>query len=305
MTNKIKSLLGAAAMGAGLVSLGQPAFAQERLDLTTPEGGLNAFRKVQCSMEDEKPIFYSWSGNAFSRRRGEPDINMFNVDGMNVRMCVTVDGGDRGPGVRLVTREILLYLDTETGEPLETWDNPWTGDTVKVLHVENDPVNQPPFYAYTTDGKPIQMFRGKQGGDRWWSTSAVPLFYHNVLQGDYQKNVGGVYHATEMFNFLGDLDSLTDMSRDTAEVQVGWVRMSDWLPWMEMQGREGIIYMHTAGRKVGGYDELSDVMKKYIEENAPIYKAPPPGDDDRPNETSWTYFQKMVEGEKLPRGGHN
>ena len=44
----------------------------------------------------------------------------------------------------------------------------------------------------------------------------VPLFYHNVLQGDYQRYVGGAYHATEMFNFSGPLENLTDSTEDYA-----------------------------------------------------------------------------------------
>ena len=47
------------------------------------------------------------------------------------------------------------------------------------------------------------------------------------------------------------------------------------------------------------------LAKKYIEEKAPIYRLPPPANDDRENETSWTYYKKMVEGEKLPRGGRS
>ncbi len=36
-------------------------------------------------------------------------------------------------------------------------------------------------------------------------------------------------------------------------------------------------------------------MKKEIAANYPEYREPPPGDDQRPNETSWTYFKKKVE----------
>jgi hypothetical protein len=80
---------------------------------------------------------------------------------------------------------------------------------------------------------------------------------------------------------------------------VGWVRISSWLPWMQMSGREGSVYFHTAGIKLDSWDELSDLMKGEIAANYPDYREPPPGDDPRPNETSWTYFKKMVE----PQGG--
>lgn len=288
-----------------LISLLTTAATADDLDLTTPEGAADAMRKIMCSTVDQAPVYYWWHGRAFSRRMGEADKNIFNVEGMNVRRCATVAGGDKGDGMRLVSREILLYTDPRTGEPISTWDNPWTGKTVDVLHVENDPVNQRPTFPFKEDGSPAARWFGSEKEGRWWMTATVPLFYHNELQGEYQKQVGGAYHATEMFNFMGDLESLTNGKTETANVQVGWVRMSDWLPWMEMQGREGVIYMHTAGVKVSGYDALGPVIKKYIEEKAPKYKLPPETDDPRPNETSWTYFKKMIEGETLPRGGAN
>lgn len=286
---------------AGYVSFSATA---ANLDLNTPEGANMAMRKIQCSTVDEKPVYYWWKGKAFSRRQGEVDRNIFNVEGMNVRHCATVDGGIRGKTYKLVTREILLYTDKKTGQPLTEWKNPWTDETVKVEHVLNDPVNQPARFPLDEKGKPYpwtSRFGGEKRGEHWWMTFPVPLFYHNVLAGDYQKQVGGVYHATEMFNFSGDLESMISDKTDTADVHVGWVRISDWLPFMMMSGREGSVYIHTAGRKVDGFDDMGDVIKKYINDQAPLYKMPPPIDDTRENETSWTGYKKTVKGEEFKR----
>jgi len=296
--NKILATLSASIM------LSACAVAQD-IDLNTPEGAIAASRKIQCSLEDNKPIFYTWEGYALGRRMGEPDKRLFRVNGMNVRQCVTVDGGKKGMGYRHVSREIMLYTDMKTGKPLDTWTNPWTGLDVKVIHVANDPVNGRPNFPYTEDGEPAARFYGRTQRNSWFMTSPVPLFYHNVLGGEYQRYVGGAYHATELFNFMGDLDSLTDSSDTDWSAKVGWVRISNWLPWMEMQGREGIIYFQAAGQKVVGFEGLPQVMQDYINEHEPKYKVPPPGDDDRENETSWTYFEKKLEGAKLPRGGYN
>ena len=125
-------------------------------------------------------------------------------------------------------------------------------------------------------------------------TLTVPLFYNNPLGGPYQAYVGGTYHATEMFNFMGDVSNLVDDRRPTAAVRVGWVRLSNWLPWMAMGDRQGLVYFHTAGRKIDAFADLPDVLRHEIETNYPKYRSPPPGDDTRPNETSWTYFMKKV-----------
>lgn len=270
------------------------------IDLETPEGALIANRKVQCSTIDNKPITYYWFGRAYSRRMGERDKLLFHVEGMNVRACSTVSNQERGLGYKLVSREILLYKDPQTGEVLKVWENPWTGEEVEVMHVANDPVNHSS-YVTGRDGKPAKF-----GGDiidgKFQMSFTVPLFYSNPLASGYQKQIGGVYHATEMFNFLGNIENLTDPSTDTADVQIGWARMSDWLPWMNMQGRDGIIYMHTAGRKLDNWDGISDTLKSEIRQHYPEYVAPPPAEDPRPNMTSWKYYKAVQDGEiKLPK----
>ena len=281
----------AQALLVSLVFLTSPALLAQSIDLNTGDGALQAFRKIQCSLTDGEPRTFWWHGRAYARVPGEKDTLLFRVEGMNIRQCVTVEDPERGTGFKLVSREILLYQDPKTGEVLRTWTNPWTGEEVEVLHVANDPVNSGPFFA------PFP-WTGTINEGRWWSTATIPLFYTNPLGGDYQEYIGGIYHATEMFNFMGDVESLVHSTRP-AEVQVGWVRMSSWLPWMRMGGRLGVIYMHTAGKKLDDYDSMTEVMKTEIAQNYPEYAEPPPGDDERENETSWTYFKKIID----QRGG--
>ncbi|MEY3138006.1 MAG: hypothetical protein RL580_1738 [Pseudomonadota bacterium] len=264
------------------------------IDLGTPEGANLAARKIQCSANDNVPTIYYFHGEAFSRVPGERDRKLFDVEGYNVRQCVTVNDPVRGAGWRLISRELLLYVDPTTGELLREWKNPWTGQTVKVLQTANDPVNQRPVFAKAADGTPAK-WPGTISGDTWWNTITVPLFYINPLGGEYQKNVGGYYHATEMFNFFGKVSDLVDPKNVNPAIEVGWVRLADWLPWMEMSGRAGIIYIHAAGRKLESYEQLPTVMRKAIETEYPEYRNPPPGDDSRENETSWTYFKKKVQ----------
>ncbi|MEL7029398.1 MAG: DUF1838 family protein [Pseudomonadota bacterium] len=63
-------------------------------------------------------------------------------------------------------------------------------------------------------------------------------------------------------------------------------------------GRDGVIYMHTAGLKLDSWDQLSDTMKREIDRHYPDYVGPPPLDDDRKNVTSWMYYKRVTEGEE-------
>ncbi len=268
----------------------------QQLDPNDPRDALTIARKIACSTVDGEPATFWWEGRAYSRRQGERDRLLFEVEGMNVRACTTDVHPERGHGYKMVSRELLIYRDAETGEALATWENPWTGEVVDVLHVANDPVNHSR-HEIGRDGQPAR-WSGRISEGRWRQSTTVPLFYPNPLAGDYQAETGSIYHATEMFNFMGDADELLNPELETAGGHIGWVRMSDWLPWMKMAGRDGVIYMHTSGLRLSSWDALPDSMKDEIARHYPIYTEPPPLDDERRNVTSWIYYKRVAEGEE-------
>jgi hypothetical protein len=272
--------------------------APQRIDLATPAGAVAAFRKVQCSLHDGAPVVYHWSGEVFSRVEGEPDRKLFAVEGMNIRQCATVTDPVRGTGVRMVSRELMLYLDPVTGTVLRQWTNPWTGKTVDVAHVANDPVNQRPLFPVGADGKPLK-FDGRIENGRVFMPTVIPLWYTNPMAGDYQQYVGNQYHSMEIFDFIVDVADLTDASKPRANPSIAWVRVSPWLPFMEMNTRGGVLIFNAVGQTLpGGVAGLPRVLTDEIAASYPAYVAPPPADDARPNETSWTSFKQRVDAKR-------
>ena len=267
------------------------------LDPSKPEDALEISKRIQCGEKDGQPAVYYWSGNVYSRVEGERDRLLFRGEGMNIRQCVAVSDPQRGKGYRQVSREIMLYLDPVTGQVLREWKNPWTGETAEVMHIANDPVNGRPQYPIGADGKPYTV-NIKRMGPWVQMPLEVPLFYHNVLGGDYQEYVGNDYHAMEIFDFAARADELLDTAKPTAYPSVSWVRLSNWMPWMKMRSRQGIMIFNAMGTKLKSFDELPTVLKQEIAANYPAYTAPPPGDDARSNETTWTVFKKMVDAKK-------
>ncbi|ANY21102.1 hypothetical protein A6F68_02608 [Tsuneonella dongtanensis] len=295
--------LAAVALGATLAT---PALARQ-LDPSVPADALEISKRVQCGEADGKPAVYHWQGNVYSRVAGEPDRLLFKGEGMNIRTCTTVEDPKRGKGWRLVSREIMLYLDPKTGEVLRKWDNPWTGETVDVMHIANDPVNQRPSFPINADGTPYANASLRREGRWFFMPFEVPLFYTNPLGGKYQDWTGGKYHAMEIFDFAFDADEMLDTKNKTAYPIVSWVRISDWMPWMKMRGRQGQMVFNAMGNKLTGYDELPAVLKDEIALNYPAYTTAPPVDDARPNETTWTVFMKWVDDKMpaaKPSGGH-
>jgi len=280
--------------------LASPALAApKKLDLSKPADAIAANRKIQCSRVDGEAVVYHWMGEVYSRVEGEPDKHVFDLQGMNVRQCVSVDDAKRGKGYRMVSRELMFYTDPKTGEVMKTWENPWTGKTVDVVNVANDPVNmRAPTFETDADGKPYKLNMRIQNGRAFMAT-VVPLWYTNPLAGDYQPYVGNQYHSMEIFDFVVDEADLLDASKARANPSIAWVRMSPWLPWMEMTGRGGLLVFNAVGQTLpGGIKDLPKVITDEIAARYPDYVGPPPADDTRPNETSWTYFKKIADAKK-------
>ena len=254
-------------------------------------------RKMTCgTLEDGRVRFGIFDGRAYSRVQGEKDRHLFNVMGVNTRQCGTVSDADRGKGYRSVSREVMIYLDPETNQILDEWLNPWTGETVEVVHVANDPVNmRAPRFLTGDDGEAISVSM-KRYGDLMVSASEIPLFYDNPLGGDYQQYVGGIYHAMEIFDshyYAQELLEEPSLSRSF----VSWVRVAQWLPWMEMGSRPGLMVFNATGHSVFDVEAIPEPLNSVLRDRYPSYFQPPPTDDPRPNETSWTVFQKKLEAQ--------
>jgi len=252
-------------------------------------------RKSTCgSLLDEKVRFGIFEGRAYSRVPGEKDRHIFNVLGVNTRQCGSVSDTDRGEGFRSVSREVMLYLHPETNEVLDTWENPWTGEAVEVVHVANDPVNmRAPRYEKGEDGEPASASL-RLYGDIAMTSFEVPLFYDNPLGGSYQKYVGGYYHAMEIFNTTYVADEILN-AESLGRNYISWSRIAQWLPWMQMGSKPGLMVVNATGFSSWNKADIPEPLMSVLKERYPTYFEPPPVDDSRPNETSWTVFQKHIE----------
>ena len=263
-------------------------------DPQTIDGELEDFIRIRCSTDGED-VFIAWTGHAYAYLPGERPTRVFDLVGMNVASC-----RQGKQGWELSSRELMLYLDPETGERLERWDNPWTEKTVPVVHVANDPVQM----KLGTRGFSYEVAGGvaRFGLD-------VPLFYPNALADDPklaafspQKN----YQAGEFFVLMAPAEQVADSDRESVEwMSLSWHRISPWLPWMAMGERPGRLVFSADGAKLETFEDLPGALRREIETNSPSYAHAPSCWIDAPNETSWSYFERHLQdylaGESFPR----
>ena len=235
----------------------------------------------------------------WARVPGEPNRLLFNVHGMNMRQCRVKQDPVRGFCYRSVSREVMLYLDPVTNEVVRRWKNPWSSEEVDVVHVANDPVNARDWYcSRDKDGKPVDRSANLSFKDDLLleGGGAARLFYKSPLAGEYQDYVGGTYHAMEFGTSAASAREALDAGdSELQDTLISWVRISRWLPWMKMGDRDGLVVFHTAGMRLDSWEQLPEVVRREVDTRYPTYKAPPPLDDPRPNETSWTVFKKFID----------
>ncbi|MEM1270668.1 MAG: DUF1838 family protein [Bacteroidota bacterium] len=290
-----------------LLVLASPVFGQTdslRLDLSQPADAVKALQKMQCSLNDAEPAVYYFEGSVFSRVPGERDRKLFTYEAFNIRACQSVQDEEQGYGYQMVSREILLYTDPDSGEILRTWLNPWTREELDVIHVANDPVNtRVPIWAMGRRG-PFDLGATIIDG-KGWLRFEVPVFYANPLGGAYQEYVGGTYQSIEIFNFFFDEEDLLGPSATAGDTFIAWNRVSKWLPWMKMNDRAGYLVFSGSGKRIGAWDELPAVVKDEVLANYPAYTEPPPVSDTRSNATSWTVFKQYIDAKRAQTGRAN
>jgi hypothetical protein len=256
------------------------------LDLATPEGSLEAFIKIRCSTDGKDHVTW-WNGKVFAQFPAKAPQAIFGFEGFNICRAVKQDDGS----YRFFSRELSFYRDLATGAILQTWKNPFTGKENEVIHVANDPVN-------SIMGSPERRmtFPFERRGDDLLMTFNVPLTYPNPLQPDAwpEESSGPTYAGSEHFLFFARASEVEKDDVPSVHATIGWTRIGPWVPWMKMGTQPGNLLYVAHGAKLGGIGDLPKDMQAAIREQYPEY-AKAPTEWVTPNETSWTYYRKLME----------
>jgi hypothetical protein len=264
------------------------------LDLDDPGQNYLAFMRTRGDLSGDEVVFY-WTGDIYSFVPGEQSRHLFAADGYNIGRL-----GEHGNGYRLLTREVFVYRDPDTGEILEEWPNPYTGDTVGVIHVWNDPVNS---YLPRSQGdwEFSMPYTELPGGRVSWNLDIL-LAYPSPLPADSfpEYSRSNLYQAAELFHFFVSREDLADTTLTTVPCRISWTRFGQWLPWMRMGQRPGYLVYHCSGAKLpGGFEALPEDIRELVADHDMDFSRAPE-EYTSPNQTSWTYFRRLLEAGGRP-----
>ena len=124
------------------------------LDLTTAADNIYAFAKTWGTLGDE-PVFGGHEGVFFAvvgNRRAMPLFGYVGFGSLQFRILPNGDAEYRG-------KDATFYTDLKTGELLDSWQNPFTGKTVKVYPYINEQVTTTIPARYPADRMVTDAYR--------------------------------------------------------------------------------------------------------------------------------------------------
>jgi hypothetical protein len=262
------------------------------VNLKDPKESTEAYVRMRANSAGTDAVTY-WRGQVFAVMPDKKPELLFGFEGFNVARFERLDDGKW----RMLSREYAVYKDPKTGEILDQWVNPYTGETTKVFHVQNDPVNN------TVGGFPMPF---RELDDQVLLSFDVPLGYPNPISPDkYPKeSTGEMYVGSEHFGFFAQRRHFDNRKLKSVPMSFSWARQSPWLPWMRMGDAPGILMFNAWGKKLErGYAGLPEPIRAHIEQHAPKFKTAPTQFVE-PNATTWTEYRKQVlEAESEPKTG--
>lgn len=316
--------LGTAAIGASsalpltALSANAAPLSSGQLNLDDPKDNLYAWGKIWGSYDS--PVIGSFHGLMYARIGNKRMVPVFGFAGTGV-----LDSHYDPIGkLTLRSREAAFFTDLVTGEVLEQWDNPFTGETVDVYHFYNHVfkrsigtempifpigegrddkptlINEGTSFPDETGIRPYILPRHKFGNDLMISWDYTHEYTNPVTPEGWPKaSVGRTITPSEHFTFQLDYDKVVDRDIPSNRFVAGFSRQSNWWPWMRMgqSGMEdGVLFGRMFSHKgLPGTDDVYRPVLDYLERHAPEFLTMPDGLDTDANrlDVAKTYAQDV------------
>lgn len=274
------------------------------LDLRSGRGNQLAYARIQGDIDWGKQKYFWFKGYIMGVEPQKRIRNLLGATGFGaIRLNLRPDGV-----IERLCREIILYTDLQTGEVIPEWKNPITNETVKVVHVDNDPFNYlieqfypvPPSHRQLPGAPPPErrpfVLPWQQHGGTLAMETHIHLAFPNPLQPDKwpRESAGTVAQVSEMFAHhipVAEMQNPKITGLDYAGV---WNRITPWLPWMLMGQRPGMCQYACF---MGGTRDLESALDRpvldYAEKHYRKYFDAPAAWTGEPSVSSLEYYAKL------------
>jgi hypothetical protein len=234
------------------------------LDLTTPEGNVEAFARINGDI-DQAATSYSWyTGRVSGQRPGEAARDLMRIIGMGTVRMLPLQGR---AGYQMLRKELGFFVDLETGAVLDRWTNPYSNEEVTVDHIANPSINVEikPYIGETGLYEEVNPEKARPFvldwtivGDRAITERHANLWVKNPLDPEVWKreSSGPMIAISDSNVFNVSLADLQNLELTKVPSQGHWVHQRPWQPWMLMGQEEGFISYNCVTGSAGCLNDL-------------------------------------------------
>ena len=267
------------------------------LDIMDPRENLYGFAKLWGTI-GSKVVLSGYQGIQYAIVGNKRAIPLFGYAGFgNIRNVIQADGS-----VRVLGKECGYFTDLATGEIIDYWDNPWTGERVEVFPFLNDKFRGTLGLTRKVfrvgDSETVNNDLGKKPkkdepyllpwqiiGDKYLLSWDYAHEYTNPVtpEGWPKASTGKRVNPSEHFTIFTPRNEIDDRSLETATFTAGFTRQAPWWPWMLMgqSGVDGVLMgrMHSY-QITGGPEDVPPAILTRIEKQRPdLLEEPEDGPD--------------------------
>ncbi len=251
--------IGAAGLVAARASTAQAASHETELDFSTREDRMKALIKIRASMDDRivmggvKGLYYGVVNNKITPLYGV-------LAGTMARYKQLDEWRYEG-----VSFEVAYFTDWETGEVMETFDNPYTGETVEVPHTRMGPSK----LIIGIDGREIPSdnpaLAGMDISHRFIPpriANDMVILVEEIHAGTPDDFTGPQFHYNEVTTYRAKAADVANPEVMLANDSTHFNGIVTWRPWLKMAGHPG----HLFGTATGGrYASVEEYPPYYVE----------------------------------------
>ena len=288
------------------------------LDYSNPYDNLYAFGKIWAGYEE--PRYGAYHGIMYARDGSRRHQALFGYTGSGVMQSKIDASGD----LWIRGKETGFFTDLATGDILEEWRNPYTGELVKPFNFVNRvggrlTTSMPRFAFGGVTDEPTLMNAGTHserdgvvpfilpfetyGDDLLMGWDYAHGYSNPVTKDKWPKaHTGPRITPSEHFTFRVSKAEMEDRSIPSCRFVAGFTRVAEWWPWMMMGGsqyQDGILFGRMFSHKgLPGYQDIPKKLLAYLEKNMPEYlEIPGDWEPARPQGT-WEKYAEQVAPEK-------
>jgi len=231
-------------------------------------------------------VKHGWyRGVLWGFRPGEAGRDLLGVRGMSSARLIPLDGT---PGYTVVRRECGYYYDLATGETVDWWVNPYTDETVEVLHIANPQINQPlepVVRAAKLYDDPAEAARPPApflldwtvAGDTVFTEQRSHLWAKNPLDPAVWKreSSGPMIRITDSTTYVLRLSELQDQRLTTVGHHGQWTHVRPWQPFMLMGAADGHCMFRCFTGSASRLDDLPQDIVRLVERRNPDFLDAP------------------------------